>query len=110
MEALLLTSEDAAGCLNIGHSKVYDLMRAGALEAVRIGARRRVPLPRWTPTSSNCVSRWAPLVGRPGREGERPVGHKPVIVAHCGDSAPGGIPGFYWSRLSESNRRPIHYE
>ncbi len=36
MEALLLTSEDAAGCLNIGHSKVYDLMRAGATRGAHL--------------------------------------------------------------------------
>lgn len=43
MEALLLKPEEAAECLNIGRSKVYELMRAGALESVRIGALRRVP-------------------------------------------------------------------
>lgn len=43
MEALLLKPEEVAECLNIGRSKVYELMRAGVLESVRIGARRRVP-------------------------------------------------------------------
>ena len=43
MEALLLKPEEVAECLNIGRSRVYELMRAGALESVRIGARRRVP-------------------------------------------------------------------
>ena len=42
MEALLLKPEEVAECLNIGRSKVYELMRAGALDSVRIGARRRV--------------------------------------------------------------------
>lgn len=43
MEALLLKPEEAAECLNIGRSKIYELMGAGTLESVRIGARRRVP-------------------------------------------------------------------
>lgn len=40
---MLLKPEEVAECLNIGRSKVYELMRAGALESVRIGACRRVP-------------------------------------------------------------------
>lgn len=43
METMLLKPEEVAECLNIGRSKVYELMRAGALESVRIGACRRVP-------------------------------------------------------------------
>jgi len=43
MESLLLKPEEVAECLNVGRSKVYELMRAGALESVRIGACRRVP-------------------------------------------------------------------
>lgn len=43
MEALLLKPEEVAECLNVNRSKVYELMRSGALESVRIGARRRVP-------------------------------------------------------------------
>jgi excisionase family DNA binding protein len=39
MEALLLKPEEAAECLNVGRSKVYELMGAGALESVRISAR-----------------------------------------------------------------------
>jgi excisionase family DNA binding protein len=31
-----------AECLNIGRSKVYELMRAGTLESVRIGTCRRI--------------------------------------------------------------------
>lgn len=42
MEALLLKPEEVAECLN-GGSKVYELMRAGALESVRVGARPPVP-------------------------------------------------------------------
>jgi excisionase family DNA binding protein len=43
VEPILLKPEEVAECLNIGRSKVYKLMRAGALESVRIGSRRRVP-------------------------------------------------------------------
>lgn len=43
MDSMLLRPEEVAECLNIGRSKVYELMRAGALESVRIGACRRVP-------------------------------------------------------------------
>jgi excisionase family DNA binding protein len=40
---MLLKPEEVAECLNIGRSKVYELMRAGALESVQIGTCRRVP-------------------------------------------------------------------
>jgi excisionase family DNA binding protein len=43
VDALLLKPEEAARCLGICRSKVYELMRAGALESVRIGASRRIP-------------------------------------------------------------------
>ena len=41
---LLLTPEQAATSLAIGRTTVYELMRSGALESVRIGASRRVPV------------------------------------------------------------------
>jgi excisionase family DNA binding protein len=43
VETLLLKPEEAAQCLGICRSKIYELMRAGALESVRIGASRRIP-------------------------------------------------------------------
>lgn len=43
MDKLLLTPEEAAGVLGICRSKLYDLLRAGAIESVHIGASRRVP-------------------------------------------------------------------
>ncbi len=43
MEALLLRPEEVAEYLGIGRSKVYELMRDGTLESIRIGACRRVP-------------------------------------------------------------------
>jgi excisionase family DNA binding protein len=43
MEALLLKPEEVAEYLNIGRSKVYELMSAGQLESVRIGSSRRIP-------------------------------------------------------------------
>jgi excisionase family DNA binding protein len=42
MDPLLLKPEEVAECLNIGRSKVYELMRAGDLESVQIGTCRRV--------------------------------------------------------------------
>ena len=42
MEAVLLKPEEAASYLGIGRSKVYELMKAGVIESVRIGACRRV--------------------------------------------------------------------
>lgn len=44
MDTLLLKPEEAAQCLGICRSKVYELMRAGTLESVRIGTSRRVPI------------------------------------------------------------------
>lgn len=40
---LLLTPEQAAQALGIGRSFVYELLRSGQLESVRIGTCRRVP-------------------------------------------------------------------
>jgi excisionase family DNA binding protein len=40
---LLLTPEEAAEALGICRSKVYELLRAGSLDSVRIGTSRRVP-------------------------------------------------------------------
>jgi excisionase family DNA binding protein len=39
---LLLTPEEAAQALRVGRSKVYDLMRSGALRSVKIGGSRRI--------------------------------------------------------------------
>lgn len=44
MDKMLLTPEEAAHTLGIGRSKVYELMRGGALSSVRIGACRRIPV------------------------------------------------------------------
>ena len=43
-EAILLTTEEAAELLNIGRSKVFDLIRNGELGSIKIGRLRRVPL------------------------------------------------------------------
>lgn len=40
---LLLRPEEAAQYLGIGRTKIYELIRSGALRSVRIGALRRVP-------------------------------------------------------------------
>lgn len=43
MEQLLLRPEEAAHALGIGRSAVYDALRTGELESVRIGRSRRIP-------------------------------------------------------------------
>jgi len=42
MERLLLSPAEAATALSIGRSKLYELMRAGVVPSVRIGACRRI--------------------------------------------------------------------
>lgn len=40
---LLLRPEEAALMLGIGRTKVYELIRSGALRSVRVGGLRRIP-------------------------------------------------------------------
>ncbi len=42
-EPILLTPIEAARVLRIGRSKLYQLLQAGELESVHIGACRRIP-------------------------------------------------------------------
>lgn len=42
MDALLCSIPDAAKALNLGRSKVYELISAGRLETITIGRRRLV--------------------------------------------------------------------
>jgi excisionase family DNA binding protein len=42
VEKLLYTPQEAACALGIGRSKLYELLQAGELESVHIGACRRV--------------------------------------------------------------------
>jgi excisionase family DNA binding protein len=44
MDKMLLTSNEAAQVLGVGRSKVYELMRSGALGSVRIDSCRRIPV------------------------------------------------------------------
>ncbi len=41
---VLLTPEEAAQALGISRSKLYELLRAGALESIRIDRLRRIPV------------------------------------------------------------------
>jgi len=43
MEKLLYTPVEACRVLGVGRSKVYELLGAGELTSVRIGACRRIP-------------------------------------------------------------------
>jgi excisionase family DNA binding protein len=43
MERLLLTPEETAEALGIGRTKVYELMRLGLIESVKIHGCRRIP-------------------------------------------------------------------
>ena len=42
-DPLLLTPTEAARALGIGRSKLYELLQAGVLESVHIGACRHIP-------------------------------------------------------------------
>lgn len=44
MHRLLLTPEEAAETIGVSRSKIYELLRRGAIPSVKIGALRRVPL------------------------------------------------------------------
>jgi excisionase family DNA binding protein len=43
MEKLLLTAEETAEVLGIGRTKVYELIRLGLIESVKIQGSRRIP-------------------------------------------------------------------
>ncbi len=43
MDKLLLTPPEAATMLGIGRTKLYDLLRTGALFSIRLGGSRRIP-------------------------------------------------------------------
>jgi excisionase family DNA binding protein len=43
MERLLLTPEEVAEMLGIGRTKVYELLRLGLIESVKIHGCRRIP-------------------------------------------------------------------
>ncbi len=43
MERLLLTPEETAEMLGIGRTQVYELMRLGLIESVKIHGCRRIP-------------------------------------------------------------------
>ena len=42
-DRLLLTVSEAASCLGIGRSTLYELVASGEIESVTIGRSRRVP-------------------------------------------------------------------
>ena len=44
LPVLLERPEDAARALGVSRTKVYELMRSGALRSVRVGGLRRVPV------------------------------------------------------------------
>jgi excisionase family DNA binding protein len=43
VDRLLLTPEAAAEIIGVGRTKLYELLRSGAIESVRIGRARRIP-------------------------------------------------------------------
>jgi excisionase family DNA binding protein len=43
MHKLLLSAEEAGQLIGVGRTKVYELLRVGAIEFVRIGRSRRIP-------------------------------------------------------------------
>jgi excisionase family DNA binding protein len=44
LPVLLVRPEDAARVLGVGRTKVYELIRTGALRSVRVGGLRRIPV------------------------------------------------------------------
>lgn len=40
---LLMTAEETAEALGLGRTVIYDLMRSGELESLKIGRSRRIP-------------------------------------------------------------------
>ena len=44
LRVLLVCPEEAARMLGVGRTKVYELMRSGALRSVRVGGLRRIPV------------------------------------------------------------------
>ena len=44
LPVLLVGPEDVTRVLGIGRTKVYELIRSGALRSVRVGGLRRVPV------------------------------------------------------------------
>jgi len=44
VDRLLLRPEEAAEVLGLGRTTIYELMGTGAIESVRIGGCRRVPM------------------------------------------------------------------
>jgi excisionase family DNA binding protein len=43
MHKLLFTAEEAAEIIGVGRTKMYELLRIGAVRSVRIGRCRRIP-------------------------------------------------------------------
>jgi excisionase family DNA binding protein len=57
MDKLLLTATEAADVLGIGRTKVYELLRVGAIESVRVGKRGESQQRR-------CTSAWSGFAPR----------------------------------------------
>ena len=66
MERVLLTAEEAAESLKVGRCKVYDLIRSGELESIKIGLCDGSQLIRCVPSPRSCS-----LTGTPGERAER---------------------------------------
>ena len=72
MTRLLLTTTEAAQALGLGRSKLYELMRAGALDSVLIGGARRIPADALTDYVASLRPR-RPSAARATAEQSRPV-------------------------------------
>jgi len=59
---LLLRVSEAAMCLGISRSKLYELMAAGAIESVSLGRSRRIPF--------ECLEAYVAMLR--GRNNDRP--------------------------------------
>jgi excisionase family DNA binding protein len=64
MEKLLLTPEEAAAALGICRSKLYELLQAGVIESVHIGASRRITVAAMVKVRGAATTRGHRMTGR----------------------------------------------
>ncbi|MDO8106400.1 helix-turn-helix domain-containing protein [Isoptericola sp. b441] len=59
---VMLSVTDAAACLSIGRTTMYELIHSGAIETVHIGRLRRVPADALTQFVERCRREQHPKV------------------------------------------------
>jgi len=56
IELTLLTVEEAAGWLSVGRTTVYELLKDGQINSVRIGRLRRIPAEALTTYTARLIA------------------------------------------------------